>query len=410
MRSCKHIAIASDDQDVLDKAAVFIKSYVIPVASINPVVNKEENKDGFVNGYYKDQQVKTFKSLEDMEAFQARGKDDFCLGLYFKKVDKVNFDYEVYSMKGRWESPDTNMAAVNSIISTPNIDNFKTWHNTIWAYPIITEFLARYQVGADMTDKTPFFNQEVGYSPMSTKPYQTLDAGAFQTLQDQFPTFIIYGHLVVFMYLVNSLASEKELKSRIGMKMMGLKDTTYYLAWFIHFMILSLWCTVTQTLFVSIGVFKHVDGILIFLFLFLTVSAMFGIALIIVSVTNTQKAAQGFAVLYFFITLQFYTPFASNPPPDGVLYGLTLFPTVGVSCITKLLFLFNFRTDGLTAGDIDKTAFEIEGGYSLMGGLMIIAADAIFFTLLGCYLDQVIPQEFGVARPWNFLCKRKSNQ
>jgi len=32
---------------------------------------------------------------------------------------------------------------------------------------------------------------------------------------------------------------------------------------------------------------------------------------------------------------------------------------------------------------------------------------AIFWTCLGLYLDQVVPSDFGVAKPWNFLCVRK---
>lgn len=33
--------------------------------------------------------------------------------------------------------------------------------------------------------------------------------------------------------------------------------------------------------------------------------------------------------------------------------------------------------------------------------------DNFFWTFLGLYFDQVIPSQFGVAKPWNFLCKSK---
>ncbi len=29
---------------------------------------------------------------------------------------------------------------------------------------------------------------------------------------------------------------------------------------------------------------------------------------------------------------------------------------------------------------------------------------AIFYTFLGIYLDQVVPSDYGVAKPWYFLC------
>jgi len=62
---------------------------------------------------------------------------------------------------------------------------------------------------------------------------------------------------------------------------------------------------------------------------------------------------------------------------------MTIFPTVGVLRIVKLLFLYNFRTDGLNMGNAGQ---EIDG-YSFSGGLLIVLADAVFFSILGCYLD-----------------------
>jgi hypothetical protein len=41
------------------------------------------------------------------------------------------------------------------------------------------------------------------------------------------------------------------------------------------------------------------------------------------------------------------------------------------------------------------------------GFLAFISISTVFWTLLGFYLDQVIPSEYGVAKPWNFLCGGK---
>lgn len=43
----------------------------------------------------------------------------------------------------------------------------------------------------------------------------------------------------------------------------------------------------------------------------------------------------------------------------------------------------------------------------MLNGLIMMSVDCIFYLLLGIYLDQVIPSQFGVAKPWNFCCKRK---
>ena len=40
----------------------------------------------------------------------------------------------------------------------------------------------------------------------------------------------------------------------------------------------------------------------------------------------------------------------------------------------------------------------------------MMSIDLVFYILLGIYLDQIIPSQFGVAKPWNFCCKRKTKQ
>jgi hypothetical protein len=44
--------------------------------------------------------------------------------------------------------------------------------------------------------------------------------------------------------------------------------------------------------------------------------------------------------------------------------------------------------------------------------LLMLFFMSIFYAVLGIYLDQVVPMEFGVAKPWNFCCtgqKQKRN-
>jgi hypothetical protein len=34
----------------------------------------------------------------------------------------------------------------------------------------------------------------------------------------------------------------------------------------------------------------------------------------------------------------------------------------------------------------------------------------VVYSLAGIYLDQVVPMEFGVTKPWNFICKRNKDK
>jgi len=48
--------------------------------------------------------------------------------------------------------------------------------------------------------------------------------------------------------------------------------------------------------------------------------------------------------------------------------------------------------------------------YSVQGALLMLFFMSIFYTALGLYFDQVVPMEFGVAKPWNFLCSKSKRQ
>jgi hypothetical protein len=60
---------------------------------------------------------------------------------------------------------------------------------------------------------------------------------------------------IPYFYLTSKIASEKESKAKEGMKMMGLRDSTYYLAWFILYMSISVFTSLVVTVISMRGVF-----------------------------------------------------------------------------------------------------------------------------------------------------------
>ena len=55
-----------------------------------------------------------------------------------------------------------------------------------------------------------------------------------------FPFFYMCIYLLPLYYMVTKIAEEKESRGREGMKMMGLKDETYFVAWFLFVGIIIL--------------------------------------------------------------------------------------------------------------------------------------------------------------------------
>ena len=70
--------------------------------------------------------------------------------------------------------------------------------------------------------------------------------------------------LVIFVYIASELASERETKSREGMKIMGLQDGTYYLGWFILFIVFAMYNSTVATIVFKLSYLSRVNVILIF--------------------------------------------------------------------------------------------------------------------------------------------------
>ena len=153
----------------------------------------------------------------------------------------------------------------------------------------------------------------------------------------------------------------------------------------------------------SIGIFNQVNVILFFFFSLFYGLTLYGWAFSIVSFLPTKRSSGIAATLLHVIS--FYLSFLIMDPstPSGAQYSMSILPNVCMNQIVKQIFFYDLNTrDGLTWSTL---SIQYEN-FSFRGGLLMLFADVIFWGVLGLYLDQVVPSQFGVAKPWNFCCKR----
>lgn len=83
------------------------------------VVNNNEEKED------KDKaKVYTFDTRVEMDNFAKKDERDLCFGLYFKKVDRANFDYEVVTSVNKFATVDTNLPLIRPLITKPDMAAF----------------------------------------------------------------------------------------------------------------------------------------------------------------------------------------------------------------------------------------------------------------------------------------------
>lgn len=97
----------------------------------------------------------------------------------------------------------------------------------------------------------------------------------------------MFTFLIPLYYIVSKLSEEKESKSREGMKMMGLKDGSYFCSWIVFYGAIVLFMSAVITAMVSINVFKESNKFFVFLLSFFYGMSLFGFSVVIVALLPT---------------------------------------------------------------------------------------------------------------------------
>ena len=206
--------------------------------------------------------------------------------------------------------PDTTKPSYNPRIRTPDYTHWNMYERTgyLALYQMISDAIIR----AKQPPKFAVSTLDVGYMPMKTPEYESVNPLATEQLILQFPFFVMFTFLIPLYYMVSKLAEEKEGKSREGMKMMGLKDSSYFLSWFIFHLILMIIMATLITAMCSINLFPNSNKFLIFLHMFFYGLSLFGFSLIVVSILPTVRSSATAATLIHLIT--YFLMFALKDP------------------------------------------------------------------------------------------------
>jgi ATP-binding cassette subfamily A (ABC1) protein 3 len=207
---------------------------------------------------------------------------------------------------------------------------------------------------------------------------------------------------VPFYYLVVKMAEEKESKVREGMRMMGLEDSSYFISWLIFYLVILTVTCIIATVILSINVFLQSNKFLVFIFAFLFGFSMYGVSIVIVALFPKKRSSATVAAIFFF--LSYFLTFAVNSPATsrGTKVAFSLLPNIAMSYTMSTLYHFEMQGAGLTMSSINS----LYANFTFADGLLMIILDCFLYTLLGLYLDQVVPSEFGVQLRWNFFCKK----
>ncbi|KAI8921283.1 hypothetical protein DFJ77DRAFT_449232 [Powellomyces hirtus] len=266
-------------------------------------------------------------------------------------------------------------------------------------------------------------------------PPKTLSDTIIQNLG---PVFFFCSEMVIFINVLNLIVTEKELKLRHGMEMMGLKSSVYWVSHFLSNSLLVLvgaFVTAIFGLIFGFFAFKETNfGVIIFTF-FLFGEGMLMLAFFITTLVRKARVAILIGIFVFIIGLLFESFVFSSSFVGYIWWDEGTSPTAW-----KILIFFPFFNFGkmfldittYTTGRLDTLTNTFIPGpgfawstlfQSLPNDLRptygsgstpdvpppidswrFLLMNMLFYGVLTWYFDCVIPDEFGWSlKPWFFL-------
>jgi len=222
-------------------------------------------------------------------------------------------------------------------------------------------------------------------------------------LQGQLSLLVALPLLLPYLRFMNGILTEKEKKIREGMRIMGLKNRAFYLSWFITyfivFTIISILCSIVLNI-----LFKLSSWGLIFLWHWEYSMTLMAMGFLITTFFSKAKVGNvaGFVIALFFGFLQ---SAANSDTSSGVLFAISFAPQTSLGLSADHMLNLESARVGLTSDTIDLEIDQYQMNFHYI--TMFIAF--IIFILLGFYLDQVLPSDFGVRKHPLFCFMRNKN-
>ncbi|XP_055602217.1 phospholipid-transporting ATPase ABCA3-like [Uranotaenia lowii] len=223
--------------------------------------------------------------------------------------------------------------------------------------------------------------------------------------------------LLSFFYpcivMIKHITIEKERQLKEAMKIMGLANWLHWSAWFVKNMLLLVVSISLITILLCVrvnnsSILEYSDWTAVWFFLFVYSIATVCFCFMMSVFFNKANLAAGIGGLMWFVFVMPYNLTSQNydSMSTGSKIGMSIFSNTAMS----FGVLGTLRMEANQLGLRWSSFFEpatIDDGLSVGLVIIMLLVDALIYLLIALYVEQVMPGEFGVAKPWNFLFKKE---
>jgi len=381
----------------LDQVEVFFERYRVKIALTQMI-----NSGAFPF------QTKFFNTEEELENYamdidyDTEKMPGLCVGIVIEGTMgdyKVKLRYDDTNYKGVQEKkqqvPTTRLDTVNALDHRPDEDSYRL-------YGISGFTFLQYLISQEIIKVSdPAAALHIGVLPMKTAAYTNYDflIGASSMMG----MYIVMFFIAPTFRIISMIVQDKELKTREGMKMMGLKDSAYWLSFFVYYLIFFVVLSVIISSICIKFMYTHSSWVITFIYFLLYGIAVFAFAFFLSAFFSRSRVASITGTMLYFATNIVNTLVADSSVSETNKTAASLLPTVAVTLGCSAYVNYEIGQNGV---DFDN-ATQLSNNYRFSTSLIMLAVDTVIYIVLGIYFDNVIPNSEGISKPWYFFLTKE---
>ncbi|TMW59992.1 hypothetical protein Poli38472_000034 [Pythium oligandrum] len=239
----------------------------------------------------------------------------------------------------------------------------------------------------------PYFGATTSPFPIASYSRSTF----YDVIKDVFSFIFILSYLTTLSKILVSLIAERETRSRELMKILGVKESSIVISWYVTYIAILLISSIFQAIAAKAGLFEHSDGVLLFLFFFLFGLSVLSYGFMLSSIFSTARTGAFVGIIGFFIMHAVVNAFNDSSSESSKNAASVLSPTA-------LAFAIGVLSEVETShvGIHFSNASSTVNHYRFGNALWMFAFDSILYTIIGLYLEKVVPKTHGTTEKWYF--------
>jgi ATP-binding cassette subfamily A (ABC1) protein 3 len=303
------------------------------------------------------------------------------------------FDYPKQGNEGIQDIANNAQGMFDPFQSGPDLDSYMRYKNGAYSYMmrVVNQYILRKETNNN--------NAELNYgiAAMIYIDYRSDSFGEFMGYM--IGVILVMAYMSPLSLYVYRMVGDKESKIKESMKIMGLEEGQYFLSYFIQYTVINVFSSL-----INAGLFTVFLDRIPYYYLFATLVLwslnVFALIYFFQSFIDKTKIALVLSLVIYFMMYCVSLACMFEGGSMAAKIALSLFPQVclnnGILLFSK--FQYHFRTFK------DREFLDIYTTFSVGIMFLMFVVDFFLFLFLGFYLNNVLPHDFGIRKPFYFIC------